>query len=188
MLGYDSPEELMSVNINKSVYLSSDERARLIRENPGGMNGVEAEWKRKDGALLTVRLGSRAVRDARGTITLYELIGEDVTEKRELERQLLQAQKMDAVGRLAGGIAHDFNNLLTIIGGHLPLLQETSTGPSPHFEGVEKAQKAADRAVGLTRQLLTFSRMQFLHPKSINLNALITETAKLPPPLPRTNM
>ncbi len=188
MLGYDSPEELMSVNINKSVYLSSDERARLIRENPGGMNGVEAEWKRKDGALLTVRLGSRAVRDAGGNITHYEVIGEDVTEKRELERQLLQAQKMDAVGRLAGGIAHDFNNLLTIIGGHLALLQETSTGPSPHFEGIEQAQKAADRAVVLTRQLLTFSRMQFLQPKIINLNAVVTEIAKLLPPLLGANI
>src|SRR5260370_12846666 len=101
MLGYDSPEELMSVNINKSVYLSSDERARLIRENPGGMNGVEAEWKRKDGALLTVRLGSRAVRDAGGNITHYEVIWEDVTEKRELEQQLPQTQTIDSVGPLA---------------------------------------------------------------------------------------
>src|SRR5260370_31972427 len=133
MLGYDSPEELMSVNINKSVYLSSDERARLIRENPGGMNGVEAEWKRKDGALLTVRLGSRAVRDAGGTITHYEVIGEDVTEKRELERQLLQAQKMDAVGRLAGGIAPCFNNLLTIIGRQLTPIPKNHPPPHPHI-------------------------------------------------------
>src|SRR5260370_20584087 len=102
MPGYDSPEELMSVNINKSVYLSSDERARLIRENPGGMNGVEAEWKRKDGALLTVRLASPAARDAGGTITHYEVIGQYVTQKRELGRQLLQAQDMHPVGRVAG--------------------------------------------------------------------------------------
>ena len=102
---------------------------------------------------------------------------------RNSEMRVLSAQKMEAVGRLAGGIAHDFNNLLTVINGHLELLQEQSAAGDPRTRMIEQAQKAADKAAALTRQLLAFSRMQVLQPKIINLNAVVTEISKLLSPL-----
>ena len=188
MLGYDSAQELLSININEGVYGSLEERARLIHEHPDGMNGVEVDWKRKDGQHITARLAGRPVHDASGAVAYYEVIAEDVTEKRKLERQLLQAQKMEAVGRLAGGIAHDFNNLLMVINGQLELLHGKSAASDPRTQKIEQAQKAADRAAALTRQLLAFSRMQVLQPKIINLNAVVTEISKLLVPLLGANI
>src|SRR5207245_752431 len=113
----------------------------------------------------------------------YELIAENVTEQRLLEHQLRQAQKMEAVGRLAGGVAHDFNNLLMFIRGHTELLLDRLRADDWHYRKVEQIQKAADRAAGLTRQLLAFSRMQVLQPKVIDLNAVVAEMGKMLPRL-----
>ena len=88
----------------------------------------------------------------------------------ELEAQLRQAQKMDAIGRLAGGVAHDFNNLLTVIGAHSGFLLETLESGDPRHEDAEAIHKAGIRAAGLTRQLLAFSRKQILKPTLLDLN------------------
>lgn len=112
----------------------------------------------------------------------------DITEKQKLELQLLQAQKMEAVGRLAGGIAHDFNNLLMVINGQLELLHEQSAAGDSRTNKIEQAQKAADRAAALTRQLLAFSRMQVLQPRIISLNDVVTGIAKLLPTLLGANI
>ena len=104
-------------------------------------------------------------------------------EQRQLEERLRQAHKMEAVGRLAGGVAHDFNNLLTVIRGNSDLLMDRmSAEPSPR-KYVEQIQKASDRAVSMTRQLLAFSRMQVLQPRVIDLNATIAEMNKMIPRL-----
>jgi two-component system cell cycle sensor histidine kinase/response regulator CckA len=103
----------------------------------------------------------------------------DTTERVELEAQLRQAQKMDAVGRLAGGIAHDFNNLLTVIGAHSAFLSESINSGDVRHENAEEIQKAATRAAGLTRQLLAFSRKQILKPALLDLNAIIESTGKM---------
>jgi two-component system cell cycle sensor histidine kinase/response regulator CckA len=103
----------------------------------------------------------------------------DTTERVELEAQLRQAQKMDAVGRLAGGIAHDFNNLLTVIGAHSAFLIESINSGNVRLEDAEEIQKAAIRATGLTRQLLAFSRKQILKPALLDLNAIIESTGKM---------
>jgi signal transduction histidine kinase/ActR/RegA family two-component response regulator len=103
-------------------------------------------------------------------------------EQQELEQRLRQAHKMEAVGRLAGGVAHDFNNLLTIIRGHSDLLADRMDG-NPQKKSVEQIQKAADRAAGMTRQLLAFSRMQVLQPRVLDLNAIIGEMGKMLPRL-----
>ena len=103
-------------------------------------------------------------------------------EQKQLEQQLRQAHKMEAVGRLAGGVAHDFNNLLTIIRGHADLLSERSETDAQR-KSVEQIQKAASRAVGMTRQLLAFSRMQVLQPRVVDLNAVIAELGKMLPRL-----
>src|SRR5580658_5066970 len=93
---------------------------------------------------------------------VLELIAEDITDRRQLEEQLRQAQKMDAVGRLAGGVAHDFNNLLMVINGYTEVLLEQLEKDSATHNKVQSIQQAADRAATLTRQLLAFSRKQLL--------------------------
>jgi signal transduction histidine kinase/ActR/RegA family two-component response regulator len=104
-------------------------------------------------------------------------------QSKRLADQLRQAQKMEAVGRLAGGVAHDFNNLLTVIKGHSDLLEEKISSSAPMFHSITQVKKATDRATSLTRQLLAFSRMQVLQPKILDLNALIVETCKMLPVL-----
>ena len=100
-------------------------------------------------------------------------------ERQQLEDQLRQSQKMEALGRLAGGVAHDFNNLLTIIKGHSELLLDRLNTSEPSYKSGEQIHKAADRASALTRQLLIFSRRQILQPKVLDLNVLIADTDKL---------
>jgi signal transduction histidine kinase/CheY-like chemotaxis protein len=103
----------------------------------------------------------------------------DTTDRGELEAQLRQAQKMDAVGRLAGGVAHDFNNLLTVISAHSAFLMESLDSSNPLREDVEAIHKAGIRAAGLTRQLLAFSRKQILKPFVMDLNATVAEARKM---------
>lgn len=104
-------------------------------------------------------------------------------EQRQLEDRLRQAHKMEAVGRLAGGVAHDFNNLLTVIRGNSDLLMDRDSADPSQRKCLEQIQKAADRAVSMTRQLLAFSRMQVLQPRVIDLNAIISEMSKMVPRL-----
>jgi two-component system cell cycle sensor histidine kinase/response regulator CckA len=106
-------------------------------------------------------------------------IGRDVTERVQLEQQLRQSQKMEAVGRLAGGIVHDFNNILTAITGYADLLIEDLGGGDPRRLDAQEILKAADRAAGLTRQLLAFSRQQVLQPSVIDVNALVSDLEKM---------
>jgi two-component system cell cycle sensor histidine kinase/response regulator CckA len=103
----------------------------------------------------------------------------NLSHKRQLEDQLRQSQKMEAIGRLAGGVAHDFNNLLTIIKGHGDLILDKLQATDPLQRNASQIEKAADRAASLTRQLLAFSRMQVLEPKVLDLNALVAEMCSL---------
>ena len=141
-------------------------------------DGLVAEWMRKDGSSVIVHLSGRAIRGERNAI-FFELFTEDVTERRALEQQLRQAQKMEAVGRLAGGIAHDFNNLLMVISGYCEFLLERIGSDAALRGPVQEIANAAERATALTRQLLAFSRKQMLAPKVVNLNAIVTENLKM---------
>lgn len=183
MLGYDTAEQLMEVNLGSDIYQAAGEHEALIRQNLDQLDYSETSWRKKDGTLITVSLRGRAVRDSGGDILYFDCIVEEVTERRKLEAQLRQAQKMEAVGRLVGGIAHDFNNLLLVIRGQLELLSEHIEDDHPGKAGVRKARQAADRASSLTRQLLAFGRMQVLQPRVINLNAIVREMSKLLLPL-----
>jgi two-component system, cell cycle sensor histidine kinase and response regulator CckA len=112
-----------------------------------------------------------------------EMIAEDVTDRRALEEQFRQAQKMEAVGRLAGGVAHDFNNLLMVISGYTEVLLEEFRADDPLQGKVQAIQQAADRATTLTRQLLAFSRKQFLELKVVDVNAIVSDMERLLRPL-----
>jgi len=103
----------------------------------------------------------------------------DATERRSLENQVIQAQKMEAVGRLAGGVAHDFNNILTAIGGYTDLLLADLPAGDPRRQDVDEIHRAADRAAALTQQLLAFSRRQVLQPRVVDVNALVSNVEKL---------
>ncbi|MGB6410796.1 MAG: PAS domain S-box protein [Candidatus Deferrimicrobiaceae bacterium] len=134
---------------------------------------------RKDGTLYEEEAVISPVRDAGGEVINYVAVKRDVTNERRVEEQLRQAQKMEAVGRLAGGIAHDFNNLLTAITGYTDLLlMDLPEGELAHREVLE-IRKAGDRAASLTRQLLAFSRRQVLQPKVLDLNQVVTDMEKL---------
>ena len=106
-------------------------------------------------------------------------VARDVTERLNLEQQLRQSQKMEAVGRLAGGVAHDFNNILTAITGYSDLLLEDLAPSDPRRLDVDEIRKSAERAAGLTRQLLAFSRQQVMQVQALDLNALIRETERM---------
>ncbi len=137
---------------------------------------------RPDGSVRWILGRTFPIYDPKGKPYLVAGISENVTAHRELEEQLREAQKMEAVGRLAGGVAHDFNNLLTVISGYSQmLLKSTPAGPSRGK--LEQILNAADRASTLTRQLLAFSRRQMWQPKVVSLNRLLTGMEALLRPL-----
>ena len=181
MLGYDSPAELLAMNVATGIFCNPEEAAKLAAQCnlQGRLDCVDAEWRRKSGKPITVRLSGRSVSNVPGSLAYLEVIAEDVTERRTLEEQLRQSQKMEAVGRLAGGVAHDFNNLLNLIIGYAALLLESTALDDPARNRVEQIDKAAQRAASLTRQLLAFSRKQVLEPKVLNVNAIVEELDKM---------
>jgi PAS domain S-box-containing protein len=179
MLGHASSSELVSRNL-ANLYADTQQWFALADyfRSLEKFNGLVAEWVRKDGSSIIVRLSGRAMRGEDRAI-FFELFAEDVTERRALEQQLRQAQKMEAIGRLAGGIAHDFNNLLMVISGYSEFLLErigsdlTLRGPA------QEIANASGRATALTRQLLAFSRKQMLAPKVMDMNVVVTENLKM---------
>lgn len=130
---------------------------------------------RPDGETVPVEI-SIAYAAATGRQGLYTAVMRDVSRQRQLEEQLRQSQKMEAVGRLAGGIAHDFNNLLTVIGASSDFILQTKSLQSESIrEDLHEIRKATDRAAALTRQLLAFSRRQLIHPQLTDLNGIVDE-------------
>ncbi|MDE3054382.1 MAG: PAS domain S-box protein, partial [Gemmatimonadota bacterium] len=126
------------------------------------------------------RLGSiNPVRRATDGRTVLVYVGTDITERKRLEAQLQQSQKMEAVGRLAGGVAHDFNNLLTVIGGCVEFLSAELRPGEPPWHDAMQIRRAAERGADLTRQLLTFSRRQVVRPRRVDVNALVQDTEKM---------
>ena len=155
----------------------NDRMRRLLAGEP--LPAEEVERVHKDGRPLLLNVSAAALRDAHGEVSGIMTIVADVTEQRRLEEQFRQAQKMEAVGRLAGGIAHDVNNVLTAITGYSTLLL-ADLAESDHRRGdVQEILNAAERAGSFTRQLLAFSRKQVVQPTVLDLNALTTELQKL---------
>jgi PAS domain S-box-containing protein len=148
-------------------------RERVLAGNP--FTNHETRRLRKDGHELDVNISTSSLHDAAGATCGIVAVYMDVGGRKALETQLRQAQKMEAVGRLAGGVAHDFNNMLTVIRASAEfLLTDLDAGDPRRAEAVD-IRDTTDRAGSLTRQLLAFSRQQVLQPRVLNLNAVVTE-------------
>jgi len=135
--------------------------------------------RRKDGTLYEAEGSISPICEPSGRISGYVAAMRDVTERLRMEADLQQAQKMEGIGRLAGGVAHDFNNLLTVISGYSGLLEGRLPEEDAGRGYVGEIAKAAERAASLTRQLLTFSRKQLVHPKPLDLNALVGDMHRI---------
>ena len=174
ILGCTSHKEFISLNFLRDVFRYQDQQAQLFAacKEQGALHNAEAEWRRRDGGLVAVRLHLRwlAAGGDRGDL---EIIAEDVTELRALERQLQLAQKFEAIGQLAGGIAHDFNNVIGAIHGWAELGFEQNRGNQITADRFARIREQAERAAALTRELLAFARRQVLQPRAMDLNAVV---------------
>jgi len=135
--------------------------------------------KKKDGSVYEEDATISPIRDASGKVSGFVAVKRDVTERLQLESQLRQAQKLESIGRLAGGVAHDFNNLLTVINGYAEVLLADLDRTDPLWSSIDEIRKAGDRAAGLTKQLLAFSRKQIIEPKALDLNSTIRESERM---------
>jgi two-component system, cell cycle sensor histidine kinase and response regulator CckA len=152
------------------------EFALLLSNAPDAWHD-ENEILTRAGGRRLIRWNNSVLRAPSGEVVGTSSIGEDVTDHRRTEAQLLQAQKMEAVGRLAGGVAHDFNNALGVILGYTELLMRQA-GDAQRAK-LQQILKASERAAGLTRQLLAFSRRQVIDPKVLDLNALLADVQRM---------
>ena len=181
LLGY-APEDLVGLSIFALVHPDDvDVTLRVFSEGVATGKGgrlLELRLRHKDGTFRHLEAIGRYLLDdplVQGVV----INARDVTERRALEQRFLQAQKMEAVGRLAGGVAHDFNNLLTAILGYADLLLYGLPTLSPLRPDLEEIRRAADRAGALTRQLLAFSRKQVLEMRVLDLNELVADVDKM---------
>jgi two-component system, cell cycle sensor histidine kinase and response regulator CckA len=182
MFGYESPQEMMNSihNIPGNFYVDSKRREDFttLLEQHGAVQNFECQIYRKDGKKMWISSNVRAVYQD-GKIVRYEGTTADITERKLLQEQLGQSQKMEAVGRLAGGVAHDFNNAIGVIVGYSALLKDRILGDEKSVHFVEEISKAGHRAASLTRQLLAFSRKQVIQPTVLDLNSVVKETESM---------
>ncbi|HMA54928.1 MAG TPA: ATP-binding protein, partial [Acidobacteriota bacterium] len=178
--GFSSVEEAMAENMS-SLYPRAADREKFIDRlrAEGRVDRCEKELQRKDGRPVHVVENVIGSFGDGGELVEFRGFLIDETERRVAERELRQAQKMEAVGRLAGGVAHDFNNVLTVILGYLELLQPNLSAKDARLAQLDEIRKAAERAAGLTRQLLAFSRKQVLQPTVLDLNAVVKDMEKM---------
>jgi len=183
MLGYDFSDDFLHAcnYLGKQVYVDAQAQAafRQRLEALGVVQDYETEHYRKDGSKIWVSVNARAVRDAGGKLLFYEGSTQDITERRQLEQQLLQVQKLESVGTLAGGVAHDFNNLLTVISGYGTLISDRVQHDAELAHPVGEVVKAAERAAMLTRQLLAFSRRQVQELSILNLHSVVNDLNRM---------
>ena len=187
MLNYDSVEKMVGTNpdFEHQLYVNLKDRKQIISQLllEGVIHGYETQLYRQDHEKLWVSISAYLVRDAAGEPLHIESMVSDISdrklaeqEKGKLFQQLVQAQKLDAVGKLAGGVAHDFNNMLAVILGRTQLALMKIQPNEKHYKAFVEIQNAAEHSANLTRQLLAFARKQTVAPQVIDLDQTITGT------------
>ena len=181
--GYSPDEFAASPGLWLEMVVPED-RERVLAQvddvvRKGSARPVEHRIVRKDGVMRFVRSTLVPQYSPDGTLVAYDGLLQDITQRRTLEEQLVQAQKLQSIGRLAGGVAHDFNNLLTAILGNAELALMDLPEDHPAREGVGEIVKAAERAASLTRQLLSFARKQMIEPAPLDLSAVVSGSIEM---------
>lgn len=182
MFGLSSKEELIRLSrLTRLVYKDPNQQAAFVKalSQHGYVKDFELVFRKKDGSHLNLQLTAGVVRDKQGNIIAHRGIARDITEKKQLEQQLVQAQKMEAIGTLAGGIAHDFNNILGVIMGYSELVLDDTLHDPLVNQNTRHILTAAKRASELVKQILAFSRQSKRKRKPLNLEAIIKEALKL---------
>ena len=182
MLGY-APRDLEGMSLFEFCHPGDLESVRAAMARLVGHEGTETmtfRARRRDAQYIWLETTSQAVRDPlSGLIGEVLSVSRDITQRRRLEEEVRQAQKMDAVGQLAGGVAHDFNNLLTAIRGFTDLLARSFDQGDARRRDIAEILKATERAASLTRQLLAFSKRQVLHIEPLSVNAIVEDMSKI---------
>lgn len=181
LIGYSSKDELMKLCTTTNLYYNPEDRNKFISEikKHGFINDFEVTVKRRDGKLIQVLATANSIIDINGSIAGFRGIVHDMTEHNMLEQQLIQSQKMEAVGQLTGGIAHDFNNMLTAMVGYMSLLKLKTKGNDSLRGYVDKVFTITDRASELIQSLMIFSRKQEVTYSPLALNKFIIESSNL---------
>lgn len=184
MFGYESPEEMIAstTDIQHQLYVNSQRRLELLREvmAHGVVTGFESQAYRRDGSIIWLSENVRAVRDENGELLYLEGTIENITQRKEVERQLRQAQKLESLGTLASGVAHDFNNILAIILGHATAMERTAVSAPeriPHH--IAAISKASMRGASVVKQLLTFARKSDAKLEPVHLDVVVGEVEKM---------
>ncbi len=181
LFGFRSKEELQKVEADSQAYVSSESWAdfRKTIEEKGFVKDYELRLQNRQGKELIVLASATTAGSNGGNSVFFTGILHDMTERLRLEEQLYRAQRLESVGRLAGGIAHDFNNFLTAVKGYIDLALTELPKDSPAGEDLVEAGRSAERAAGLTRQLLIFSRRESMNLKPLDLNITVKEMLKM---------
>src|ERR1700722_363041 len=181
LLGY-TPADLEKTSAYEQIHPDDKPAVKAAAEEAkktGIGRRVEYRIRHKSGEWRVLESTASAVRNAHGAVEKLIIVNRDITERRQLEQQLLLSQRLEAVGKLSGGIAHDFNNILGVIIGYSEALQETIGVDDPMREAFDEIEKAGQRAAALTQQLLAFSRKQVLEPKILDLNSIVADVEKM---------
>jgi two-component system cell cycle sensor histidine kinase/response regulator CckA len=181
LLGY-SQDELRQTTGFEQIH--PDDRQKVLEaaaeaKRSGVGRSVEYRIRHKDGHWMALESTASVIKSSAGEVEKLVIVNRDITERKDLEKQLLLSQKLEAIGRLSGGVAHDFNNLLGVILGYCEELQKHIPKEDPYREAVDEIQHAGKRAASLTQQLLAFSRKQVLEPQALDLNAIVDEAGKM---------
>ena len=179
MIGYQREEIVGRTAQELRIWVDPEDRSQMVHQldQTKPTETVETRFRTKSGEERRVQISTeRIVLDGEPCVLANTL---DVTDARRLEEQFRQAQKMEAVGRLAGGVAHDFNNLLSVIMGYSELAQDATPAGTVVCKYLEQIKQSGERAAALTRQLLAFSRQQVLEPRILNLNGVVHNVSKM---------
>ena len=180
MHGYDTPEQMVDAvsDLWRQEFTDPDQRRnfeRLLNEQMAVL-AFPLETVRRDGTRLSVVVNARLVCDLQGNALYYEGTQEDVSDRKRLQAQFEQAQRLEAVGRLAGGVAHDFNNILGVVSGYCALIDQRLGANHPVANCITQIRTVSDRGAALIRQLLAFSRKQVMQPSVLDLNQVVRES------------